>query len=221
MTALSVSPLEGLFPKRCMFCRALTKDGYVCENCRSRFADVRLLPDAREQKHTAERRLDELEFALASFRYAGAAAQLVKRYKFLGSRSLARAMAYYMASDLSDIIQSVKFDAIIPIPSYRDESDHAALLGSVLGSALEIKCDGSLLIKNRRTARQHELSKKQRESNLCGAFTAKKPDKIECKRLLLVDDVCTSGATLRECARTLREAGAAYVAASVFSATGN
>ena len=76
------------------------------------------------------------------------------------------------------------------------------------------------MVKTRRTEKQHELGAAERATNLSGAFSVPDPAMVAGKRLLICDDVITSGSTLNECAKTLKEAGAAYVFAVSFAATG-
>ena len=71
--------------------------------------------------------------------------------------------------------------------------------------------DGLTLSRSRWTEPQTALSRKERQKNIKGAFAVKDPDKIVGQKLLLVDDVYTTGSTVNECARVLMEAGAEFV----------
>ena len=77
-----------------------------------------------------------------------------------------------------------------------------------------------LLVKVRQTKKQHQLSLAERTQNLQGAFAASSGALVKAKRILLVDDVLTTGSTLAACADTLLAAGAASVSAAVFSKAG-
>lgn len=75
------------------------------------------------------------------------------------------------------------------------------------------------LVKNRVTRHQKELSEVERRTNLIGAFSAVKGVRYDGKTVLVIDDVCTTGSTISEAARALREAGAEHVCAATFSRT--
>ncbi len=75
------------------------------------------------------------------------------------------------------------------------------------------------LVKTRATRHQKELSEEERRTNLVGAFSAAQSARYDGKTVLIIDDVCTTGSTLSEAARALREAGAKHVYAAAFSKT--
>ena len=110
-------------------------------------------------------------------------------------------------------------DYIQPIPmSPGDERERgcnqAALLGRYIGWKLHIPVISSVK-KIRSTLNQKELSAQDRAVNLIGAFSVVKPELAAGKRILLVDDVCTTGSTLRAVADVLRKAGAAEIHCAV------
>lgn len=110
------------------------------------------------------------------------------------------------------------FDAVVPVPMSRAKLrrrgyNQAELLARALARRLELRCDTTLLAKRLERRTQSRLDRAERAANVRGAFTAM--DGSASKSILLVDDVCTTGETLRACAATLRRAGAARVCAVV------
>jgi predicted amidophosphoribosyltransferase len=75
------------------------------------------------------------------------------------------------------------------------------------------------LIRTRQTEPQVELSAEDRRNNVKGAFAVKRPDDISEKRILLLDDVMTTGSTVNECAKVLKKAGAASVIVATIART--
>jgi ComF family protein len=75
----------------------------------------------------------------------------------------------------------------------------------------EILFDGLTLFRSRWTEPQTTLSRTERQKNIKGAFSIRHPEKIKGRKILLVDDVYTTGATVNECARVLLKAGAKFV----------
>ena len=113
-------------------------------------------------------------------------------------------------------------DAIIPVPLHPQrlrerEFNQALLLSREIRKTLKVRLDYTSLIRRRWTEPQTTLSAQQRAANVKDAFEVKSPGKVKGKRVLLVDDVFTSGATSGECARKLKQAGAARV--DVFTLT--
>jgi len=93
--------------------------------------------------------------------------------------------------------------------------DQADLLGQRLSRFLQIPLSERNLRRIRATASQTGLSESKRRENVRGAFGVRRPDEVKGKRVLLVDDVMTTGATASECARTLISAGAKEVSVLV------
>jgi len=93
--------------------------------------------------------------------------------------------------------------------------DQAGLLAQRLSRFLQIPLSDRNLRRIRATASQTGLSESKRRENVRGAFRVRRPDEVEGKRVLLVDDVMTTGATASECARTLLSAGAKDVSVLV------
>jgi len=109
-------------------------------------------------------------------------------------------------------------DMIIPVPLHPRRLkergfNQSQLLGRVLAEELNIPCDPFALIRTKDTDPQVGLSEKERRKNVRGAFEIdqRREFLVRGKTLLLVDDVMTTGATVEECARTLKSAGAEKV----------
>ena len=89
--------------------------------------------------------------------------------------------------------------------------NQSAILSSELSKLTNIPADYKSLVKSKITQPQAECSGKMRIKNIKNAFTVKYPENIKGKRVLLIDDVYTTGSTLRECAKILSKAGAKSV----------
>ena len=107
-------------------------------------------------------------------------------------------------------------EALVPVPLHRSklrvrEFDQALALARRLSQGVGLPLWADVLIRHRPTLSQVGLSATERRRNIRGAFTVQKPQYCAGKALLLIDDVYTTGATVQECARLLRQAGATRV----------
>jgi ComF family protein len=107
-------------------------------------------------------------------------------------------------------------EALVPVPLHRSklrvrEFDQALALARHVSQGVGIPLWADVLIRHRPTLSQVGLSATERRHNIRGAFTVQKPQYCAGKALLLIDDVYTTGATVQECARLLRQAGATRV----------
>ena len=107
-------------------------------------------------------------------------------------------------------------DLILPVPLHRTRLikrryNQAALLGAALSRRCGVPMDPHMLLRTKRTPSQGGLSASGRRRNVQGAFTVPEPDRLQGRRVVVVDDAMTTGATLNACARTLKRAGAQRV----------
>jgi ComF family protein len=108
------------------------------------------------------------------------------------------------------------FDAVVPVPMPRARErrrgyNQAELLARALGRRIAVRCDMTLLARHGERVTQSSLPKHSRADNVRGAFIAS--PRAKGTAILLVDDICTTGETLRACASALRAAGASRVCA--------
>lgn len=135
--------------------------------------------------------------------------------KFDGERLCAEQLAALMAARYRKSGWEPP-ELIVPVPlhpldQYLRGFSQTDWLCRALSAELSIPWEKKALRKIRRTKKQHVLSQKERRSNLAGAFCARSAARINGKRILLVDDVFTTGSTLKEAALALKRAGAGAV----------
>ncbi len=208
-------PWHILFPKRCPFCGTVIPHTARC--CASCAPNLLLLSQNARLIGELPRQIA----AYAPFSYEGLAEQAVWRLKFYGVPAVARHLAPYLAEALPD---GAEFDLVVPIPMTRRKErrrgyNQAALLARFTAEALGLPVR-PLLQKRRETAEQHTLSARERKTNLSGAYRLTDPAAVRGKRILLCDDVVTTGATLREAAMLLYDAGAESVSAAAAAFAG-
>ncbi len=142
--------------------------------------------------------------------YGGAVQAMIGRLKFRGEARLAAPLASLLVTSVPrSTLPGV--DALVPVPLYagrlRERGyDQAALLARRAARGWSLRLELSGLRRRRDTPPQSGLSAAQRRHNLVGAFGAE-PARVEGRRLLLLDDVVTTGSTLWACARALFDGG--------------
>src|ERR1700744_935987 len=160
--------------------------------------------------------------ARAAVRYDEVARTLVHSLKYQDRTDLAPAMGRWMARAGREILDGA--DMLVPVPLHWRRAWHrrynqSGALGRAIERACGVKLRGDILQRVRRTEQQVGLSRPQRASNVQGAFkvSADRQGEIRGRRVILIDDVLTSGATVDACARALLRARAAQVDVLVFA----
>ena len=162
--------------------------------------------------------------ARSAFLYEAAIRDLIHSFKYHQQTHLRYPLALLMLAVVTDIMRDHRLNLIIPVPLHRSRLrqrgfNQAVLLGRVLSHHLLIPMQFDTLARTRRTEPQVELSASERRQNVKGAFSVHKPDKIVGRRILLIDDVMTTGSTMDECANELKKAGATTVIAATIART--
>lgn len=156
------------------------------------------------------------EAARAALLYEGGSRDLIHAFKYRHRFHLRRPLALLTAELLNDFAIASKADLLAPVPLHprrlrQRGFNQSLLLAELLATQWQLPLHRQLLLRTRYTTSQTELSAEQRASNLRGAFSVAGQSLVKEKRVLLVDDVFTTGATLAECSRCLLQAGAAAV----------
>lgn len=154
--------------------------------------------------------------------YEGILRELLLQYKFHGRLDTGLTLARLLAGSYS--IQQTTPVAVVPVPLHNTrllERGHnqSLLPAKLLAAKIEAELAPSILRRTRKTPPQAMLQKKERQKNISGAFSASLPDYLNGQHLLLVDDIATTGATLRQAATTLLNAGAGSIEVALFART--
>ena len=210
--------LNLLFPKNCFGCQ---KEGtYLCEDC------ISLLDILNFHQKFKTENLDDLYFALSykdhSSQYEHRLTErLIKKFKYNPFiKSLSQPLSFLIIAHFKLCEQSIPFIEnknnfiIIPIPLNQKRLkwrgfNQSEEIAKNLSTYLKIPFIKNVLIKNKKTSFQSKLNKKERENNLLNAFSCNK--EIKNKKILLIDDIYTTGSTMEECAKTLKAFGAEKV----------
>jgi len=154
--------------------------------------------------------------ARSVLRFRGPMREAIHRYKYNRATHLSADLGLLLAGCVRAHFADQRFDAIACVPLHpvkaRERSyNQARLLAVVLGRQLEVPVAYRALERLRFTRTQTRLDAEERKRNVRGAFRAALPEWIDGRRWLLIDDVMTTGATVDECARVMKAAGAVSV----------
>jgi ComF family protein len=153
--------------------------------------------------------------ARAVARYASTMRDLIQSFKYGDRHEGLPLFGRWLASAGRELLADA--DLIVPVPLYRARLwsrrfNQSAMLARAVGRLAGVPVDCFLLARVKRTDSQVGLTAAERRKNVAGAFRVRRDRaKIRGKRILLIDDVVTTGATAEACARTLKRAGAANV----------
>jgi len=218
--------LDQLFPNKCAGCGKVEQSG-ICESCYSKlpFVGRNACPRCgREKKWCwcgrkpvgAERPIPMPGYQqlTAPFYYEGLSRDAIGHLKFRHQRYHARWLGAEMVAKIREQMDISMIDAVVPVPlsagRMRERGfNQAALLAKEISDSLGIACREELLQKVKENKIQHTLTRAQRMQNAEGAYFADKA--AAGLRILLIDDISTTGATLESCAKTLTLAGAEAV----------
>jgi ComF family protein len=220
-----------IFSPHCMICGKRiedTRENWICPACLSQVAYISSpfcprcgLPFVPEtgSNHFCQVCLTSSPFfgtARALGKYEEGLKEAITKFKYQEKIILGENLGRLMAEILYPDLIPGTYDLFVPVPLHpkrlRERGfNQAAVLASQLSRWYQVPLDPLNLRRNRPTESQIHLDFKERRKNVKGAFSVKHEAKVNGKSILLIDDVYTSGATVNECAKVLRKAGAERV----------
>lgn len=148
--------------------------------------------------------------------FSGALRDALLRFKYYNDMATGDALSHLLSGMVPLLYPEGSYDRIVPVPLHprrlrEREFNQSVLLAKPISRRLALPIDVSSVAKIRDTKPQSTLGENQRRKNIRGAFRVLRPAAIEHMRILVVDDVCTTGATIEELAAVLLDAGAQRV----------
>ena len=206
--------LDLLFPPKCVLCKRLLsrEETDICHHCRQQ------APEIEKPKF----KLSFVAGWTALWYYKDNVRVSLLRYKFRGKRcyapSYGRALALHLQQKDFDKCEALSYIPVAPLRKFRRSYDQVELIAQAVAQELHTELVPTLR-KIRNTPPQSGFKDvSQRRANVLGAYKVKDADLVRGKRILLLDDVITTGATASECARVLLTAGAKEVYCAAMAA---
>ena len=210
--------LSLLFPTPCAVCqKPAGRNRFVCSSCKEHLTLLKPgalcktclapLPSGAELCGRCLKNNPAYDRLVACVPYQGKLRTSLHRYKFGGRSDLHTSFAMMMCAQLLSF-GCTDFDVVVPIPLSKERLrergfNQAELIAKDIAKQFHVPCVSNALKKCWDTERQSELNIHQRSKNIRGAFALSNPDAVRGKNVLLVDDIFTTGATMREAAKTL------------------
>lgn len=234
LRAIAGALVDLLIPPRCHLCKEYIPDAgelHICKTCLLKipmaFSPVCTVCGISFQgsgdDHPCARCMTEpppYHSARAAMLYSDDCRKMIHDLKYNGKTLLRRPLGLIMARQLEGFVRECRPDCIVPVPLHvsrlrKRGFNQSILIGEILASKWKLPLLRQALKRTVATRPQVELSRDERLSNLKGAFAVTNPKEISGKRILLVDDVFTTGSTIAESAKALVAAGSS----SVFAVT--
>ncbi len=190
-----------VFPERCIGCGRNTSIEKYCF-CRDCLAHIIPAPQSNR-------------YILSLAIYDGPVQKAIHAFKYERKKWLAKIFARWM-SDFLSVHPEIEFDIILPVPLHLVREFHRSfnqswMMAYHLGKLKKKPARPDILTKTRNNRSQTGLTSNERRQNVRDVYRVKRPRLIENSKVLVIDDVCTTGATAEEVYRTLKNAGAKKV----------
>ena len=201
---LSTCILNFGFPPVCGVCGKLNVN-FLCKKCENLLKN-----QAKFQVIKNEFNESFYDNHLYIFQYQGIIRKLILDYKFNEKAYLYKTFVNFLLKDKKffEILKS--YDTIMPVPISKKRKkergyNQCALISKEISKRLKIENNEYCLYKSKNIVAQSTLNKEEREQNIKNAYTVKNKELIKNKKILLIDDIYTTGSTVNECARVLRK----------------
>ena len=197
-----------IFPNVCGFCGEKINTRYTCGKC------LNILEYYKEKVYFPSKGEEYLDEIICAFNYKGTLKSKMLQFKFHDNRYISKSFGDVLSYKIKQ--HNINADIIIPVPICKkryfergyNQSEYVARYVSKL---CNIELEKNVLLKDRSNKQQSLLDASKRAQNVKGVYSIRNAVKIKEKNILLIDDIYTTGATLNECAKILKQAGASKV----------
>ena len=197
--------LDSIYPPVCGICGKLNQN-YLCKKCQKVLEN--------QSKFVIDENQDfnqNFNKHLYIFKYEGIIRSMILNYKFNEKSYLYITFVNFLLKNEKFFKILKSYDTIIPVPISSERKNErgynqSELLAKELAKKLNIECVKNCLIKNKNIIEQSKLNKEERQKNIQGVYILKNKEKLINKKLLLIDDIFTTGSTVNECCKILKQA---------------
>jgi len=197
--------LNLIFPNVCGFCNKINKSN-LCKACEFSLKkyEINVIKNYKDEKGKY------FDYLFCALKYENLVREKIISYKFNENSYLYKTFAKIIIKNKKIYGFLKSYDIILSVPMHKSKQsvrgyNQSALIAKELSNELDIKFEKNNLIKIKDTKTQSTLTKNQRKDNIKGAFLVKDKLKIKNKKIILVDDIYTTGNTVNECSKILKK----------------
>ena len=198
--------LDLVYPPVCGICGKFNQE-FLCKKCRKM-----LEAEAKFDVDKVDNQEYFFENHLYVFKYEGIIRKLILNYKFNEKSYLYKTFVNFLLKNEKFFKILKSYDTIIPVPvsskrmNERGYNQSELLANDIVKQIVECECITDCLTKNKNIIEQSKLNKEQRQKNIQGVYILKNKEKLINKKILLIDDIYTTGSTANECCKILQKA---------------
>ena len=197
--------LNLIFPNVCGFCNKINKSN-LCKACEFSLKkyEINVIKNYKDEKGKY------FDYLFCALKYENLVREKIISYKFNENSYLYKTFAKIIIKNKKIYGFLKSYDIILSVPMHKSKQsvrgyNQSALIAKELSNELDIKFEKNNLIKIKDTKTQSTLTKNQRKDNIKGAFLVKDKLKIKNKKIILVDDIYTTGNAVNECSKILKK----------------
>ncbi|MBU1043633.1 MAG: ComF family protein [Candidatus Omnitrophica bacterium] len=224
--------IDLIYPRFCVFCHSKlnsNSDYNLCSQCALEINPIKApfclkcgakLDQLSQIRYNGCNRCSNKKYhfdqVLSACKYKGMVKHCIHLFKYKRKRKTKNILSDILIRFLNENFCPKNIDLITAVPLHkhklRDRGfNQSDLIADKISTALGIESSLDNLCRIKKTVSQVTLNAQQRQLNILGAFSCKNPEEFKNKRILLIDDIFTTGSTLDECARVLKQSGAKEV----------
>ncbi len=200
-----INIIDMLFPQVCGICGKLNKEG-LCKKCKinlEKLAENGIVNQSLEGMY-----FDELIYI---FKYEGLIRKVILDYKFHEKPHMYVCLVNFILKNKKIFEKLQSYDTIIPVPISKKRMkergyNQSLLIARKLSEDVKISLQANCLLKTRNIIEQSKLNKEQRKDNIQNVYELQNGEILNNKKILLIDDIYTTGSTANECAKILQQA---------------
>lgn len=200
--------LEIIFPTTCGICDKICKEA-LCKKCELKLKkyEINLIRKNKRMYFTESMHI---------FRYEDIIREKIISYKFNNKAYLYKTFSKIILKNKKICGFFKNYDIIIPVPIHKKRKlergyNQTELIAKVIANQTHLKLEKNVLVKQKNIVSQSSLNKNERKQNVKNAFIVNNIQKIANKKILLFDDIYTTGSTANECSKILKKAGAKQI----------
>ena len=198
--------MDLIYPQTCGICGKVVSKP-ICNKCEIQLKKEQNFNIISKGEELENKYFDELMYI---FKYQGKIRELILDYKFNEHSYIYKSLVNFLIKNEKIFENIKKYDTIIPVPISKGRFNErgynqSLLIAREIMDNTDLELQNNCLIKTKNIIEQSKLNKENREKNIQGVYNLKNEELLENKKILLIDDIYTTGSTVNECSRIIKQ----------------